>query len=119
MLKLCSRHQINLRSALKHKGLWHLVSQDPIETQRRATAWLAGRMSAEEFDPLVASTFEIFKKATDICGPYINGVAEFCPLCEACRVMQKPLLDDAWINACTDLMLAICQNNGILTRATV
>jgi hypothetical protein len=82
--KLCTSHFDDLKAALQHKGIWHLVSMDPKKSARCAQEWLAKEsVPPELFDPLAIAVMEINKKATQQLGLKIfhSGIGEACPLC--------------------------------------
>jgi hypothetical protein len=88
-MKLCSSHYDDVRSAIQHKGMGPLVG-DIATLRERAERWLHGAViPSDGFDPLMVTTLEIYKKATELIGTHLNmpraDRQHYCPLCEADR----------------------------------
>lgn len=109
--KICARHFDALSTALKKKGMWHLVAKTEVEAKLRARNWLEGQTPAEKFDPLAVSVLEIYKNASDT-----YGMLDMCPLCAANRVYQKTDADVALVDNVSDLMLVVCLSNNLIRR---
>ena len=119
-MKICSRHLHDLMQSIRYKGMGYLVTNDPQEARQRAEMWLAGNLPIEKFDPMVGATFEIYGKASELCGEFIerhryNG-SEPCPLCLVPKYLHDAGADTSWIENVTDALLVMAQVNHIPLR---
>lgn len=114
-MKLCTRHQHDLMTEIRRRGLGRFIAPDDAEMARRAQAWLAGQCQRHDLDPLAISTFELFAKAVEVCGPYVNSTAcEYCPLCEVRASTKSPNIDAVLIGHCTNAVLAVFVENELV-----
>lgn len=113
-MKLCTRHQGNLIEQVKRKGMWRLVPHDPETARQLAQKWLQGTARPDELDPLGVSLLEIYHKAYNMIGVYVNH-PHFCALCEVERTYGGEEAADIWVDNCTDAVLAVCTANGLMT----
>ena len=114
--KLCNKHIHELNFALKRKGLGHLISKSDEEARAKAMRWVQGTTPEGEFDPLVVSVLEIYKKAADMVG---QRAVDGCALCLVHKELGHRALyvDDlaqSWIDNISDHMLATCLFNGLM-----
>lgn len=105
-LKICSSHTSDLIDELRHRGLSHMVIQDPVKSADFAKRWLEGTTMIDEFDPYAVATLEIFKKAMEHISPRTltpdGGVR--CPLCLLNVDQRNPLAATKWVKDVTHLM---------------
>jgi hypothetical protein len=107
-MKMCNTHMHDLHSAIKRKGMGSMVSGSAEEATRKARLWLDGRLETPaDFDPLVASTLEVFNKAKENVGDLPDSV---CPLCAVDRVLSCAT---TWVDNVTDIMVLVCETNNL------
>lgn len=115
MMKLCTSHQHDLMTEIRRRGLGRFIAPNDAEIARRAQAWLAGQCPVRDLDPLVISTFELYAKAMDLCGPYVNAPAQvYCPLCEIGATRESSNIDTVLLGHCTNAVLAVFVENELV-----
>jgi hypothetical protein len=114
-MKLCTRHQHDLMTEIRRRGLGRFIAPDDAEMVRRAQAWLAGQCQRHDLDPVAISTFELYAKAIEVCGDYVNStVHEYCPLCEISGHSQSRNIDAVLVGHCTNAVLAVFVENELV-----
>jgi hypothetical protein len=115
MMNFCTRHQHDLMTAIRRRGMAKLIAPNADELSRRAAVWLAGQSLRTDLDPLVIATFEINAKALQVCGAYLQSETHlYCSLCEVARFIKRSDIDRIWINNCADVVLATCIDNRLV-----
>ena len=118
-MKMCSRHVIDINTAIIRKGMRRYKSDSVELNQRFIASWLAGQVRPQEFLALPVAIMEVLKKFQDVVGiEYIEGVLhvrnrEFCPLCELPRLMQNVEAGSIWIDNVTDALVLFCEVNNL------
>lgn len=110
---LCPGHFEDLKQALTRKGLWYLVDTSPEALTRNIQAWLAGKTTDKQFDPLVGALCEIRQKLVEMGAQQANST---CPLCQVNRILQTVTADQSWIDNVTDMMVLVAKVNDIPTK---
>lgn len=115
MMKLCTRHQHDLMTAIRRRGLARFISPSDAELIRRSQLWLAGRCERRDLDPLAIATFEIYAKAIQICGDYVQSLThQYCPLCEVHHFIKRRDIGALLISGCTDTVLSLFVENELV-----
>lgn len=119
ILKPCASHFEDLNTALRHKGVAHLINQDPARAAACAKEWLTKESCPPDlFDPLAVAYVEINKNATLVLGMrYIhgrNGVE--CPLCALNKHLKNPGAAAIWVDNITTLMMLTAEKFHLKPR---
>jgi hypothetical protein len=108
-MKLCNDHYEKLKTAIRTKKMWHLVSKSGEEA--------VNRFSSPVIDPLFNSCMNIYTNALHAGGlqllDYDENGKEYCPLCELNKHGTVQNSDD-WIDLATEDMLIYCKDNNLL-----
>jgi hypothetical protein len=111
-MKLCNNHMVSLHTMIKRKGMGSFITESSSEADVKAKAWLQGNARIEEIDPLVVASLEIYQKAFNTPGTYVNQ-PKFCALCEVKRTLGSKA-DEEWIDNVTDAIYATMLANGVI-----
>lgn len=107
----CSRHKHMMADRLKFLGLWPIVdrlaNEDKADIMR---AWMAGQLRREFICPLTIMALELQSKADRVAGGHVLT----CPLCSLVRLFDDETDDVKEVNGYADLMLGLCQTNGLI-----
>ena len=123
-MKICTEHWESLRTAIKSKGMWHLVAASGEQLVGRLEKELKDEAAIE--DPLMAANMMIWSRAIKLGGIYLMGQKEdgsaYCPLCELdyhadpkdpnLKDGEKP--SENWIEGCTEALRKENQAKGLI-----
>lgn len=119
-MQFCKVHWEQLRTAIKERGLDHLVSKSGEEAVQRMVEEIEGVESNNNFDPLIAAHNMILDRALQMGGLYLFS-GDYCPICEVMKHMDgKPgditgrlwsakEIEFDWINGPANAVLEHCR----------
>lgn len=109
-MQVCKLHWEAMRSAIRDRGLEHLVAQP-----------------GQDWDPLLVMNYNFIEAALTQGGAELlaaapeneghlghDGNRHYCPLCEAEKHLSVEGVQEGWIDACADVMLQHARNEGLL-----
>ena len=120
-MNLCKPHWDNLCSAIRERGMSHLISGSSQQLSTRLNAHLSGEPKEVSFDPLMAASFAIWGNALANCvDPNYLLREDVCPLCElgfsqSIHGGDGPL---DWIEKAGDGALEEARKLGLVSRGT-
>lgn len=113
-MKFCQPHWDDLKTAIKDRGLWHLVAADGRAAMDRAIDEMNRTATDKAYDPLMAAHWSICGQAMKQGGLYLMS-GDYCPLCELEKHTEAGMAK-RWVDGCTDSILSYCQERGLVPR---
>lgn len=121
-MKICQDHWVQLKEAIKDRGLWELVSSNGQHLADRLNKELeSGGPSPDTFDPLASAMFMIMTNALKVGGTYLMGNDEhgneYCPLCELEK--NRHLVGEGatdWINFAADDTITYAITHNLIPK---
>jgi hypothetical protein len=119
-MKFCQSHWQALRSAVRERGMEHLVAKSGEDAHAAMVRQVKGEPEErDDFDPLMSATWMIYGRFIETVGlEAMQG--EKCPLCE-CREGYRQAGtcdngDEIWIAGCTDSLLEEARERNLVPR---
>lgn len=122
-MKFCMDHWVELKEAIRTRGLDHLVAQDGEAAMEATVREIEGTdEEKKDFDPLMRATWMIYGEALRICGLGLmmtgEGEEEPCPLCEIRKGFaehaKRENVDHEWIEGVSDSLLKYARELGLV-----
>jgi hypothetical protein len=110
-MKFCKQHWIQLKEAIREKGMWNLICKNQEELHESMKNELEGKEF--KFDPLMQATWAIYNRALEDGGLYLLSDI-YCPLCEVNKCLENGDID--WIEGCCNEILLICLEQNLIKR---
>jgi hypothetical protein len=123
-MKLCQSCWDKLKAAIEQRGMLHLVAKSGEAASKQLAAQLSGGVSADNYDPLMAANFAIWKQSLSSFGLGMMSEDAPCPLCFKTEIETScsdpncnKQTGEMWIEFAADEQLAYCREKGLVSQA--